>query len=54
MDVFRDEIFGPVLTISAFDTLDEAIALANDTEYGLAASVWSKNIDTALKDNTSD
>ena len=49
MDVFRDEIFGPVLTITAFDTLDEAIALANDTEYGLAASVWSKNIDTALQ-----
>jgi len=49
MSIFRDEIFGPVLTISTFDTLEEAIALANDTDYGLAASVWSKNIDTALQ-----
>lgn len=49
MSIFKDEIFGPVLTITVFDTLDEAIALANDTDYGLAASVWSKNIDTALQ-----
>ena len=49
MSVYTDEIFGPVLTISTFDTVDEAIAMANDTDYGLAASVWSKNIDTALK-----
>lgn len=49
MSIFRDEIFGPVLTISTFDTLEEAIRMANDTDYGLAASVWSKNIDTALQ-----
>ena len=49
MSIFRDEIFGPVLTISTFDTVDEAIEMANDTDYGLAASVWSKNIDTALQ-----
>lgn len=49
MSIYTDEIFGPVLTISAFDTIEEAIAMANDTEYGLAASVWSKNIDTALQ-----
>ena len=48
MAIARDEIFGPVLSSFAFDTLDEAIRLANDTVYGLAASVWSKNIDTAL------
>ncbi|MFN0116589.1 MAG: aldehyde dehydrogenase family protein [Paracoccaceae bacterium] len=48
MSVGREEIFGPVLSSFAFDTLDEAIALANDTVYGLAASVWSKDIDKAL------
>jgi acyl-CoA reductase-like NAD-dependent aldehyde dehydrogenase len=48
MAIARDEIFGPVLSSFAFDTVDEAIRLANDTVYGLAASVWSKNIDTAL------
>lgn len=48
MAIARDEIFGPVLSSFAFDTTDEAIRLANDTVYGLAASVWSKNIDTAL------
>lgn len=48
MAIARDEIFGPVLSSFAFDTVDEAIGLANDTVYGLAASVWSKNIDTAL------
>lgn len=48
MAIAREEIFGPVLCVIPFDTLDEAIAIANDTEYGLAASVWTKNIDTAL------
>lgn len=48
MSIAREEIFGPVLTIMPFDTVDEAIAIANDTEYGLAASVWTKNIDKAL------
>ena len=48
MSIARDEIFGPVLSSFSFDSVDEAIALANDTVYGLAASVWSKNIDTAL------
>jgi acyl-CoA reductase-like NAD-dependent aldehyde dehydrogenase len=48
MAVAREEIFGPVLVTMPFDTVEEAIAMANDTEYGLAASVWTKNIDTAL------
>ena len=48
MSIARDEIFGPVLTVMPFDTVEEAIALANDTDYGLAASVWTKNIDKAL------
>lgn len=45
---FREEIFGPVLTVTRFRTAAEAVALANDVEYGLANSVWSKNLDTAL------
>jgi betaine-aldehyde dehydrogenase len=48
MAIGRDEIFGPVLSSFHFDTAEEAIALANDTVYGLAASVWTKNIDRAL------
>jgi betaine-aldehyde dehydrogenase len=47
MAVAREEIFGPVLTISTFETFDEAIELANDTVYGLAASIWTKNLDKA-------
>lgn len=48
MSIAKDEIFGPVLSSFQFDTVEEAIEIANDTVYGLAASVWSKNIDTAL------
>ena len=48
MAIARDEIFGPVLCSMHFDTVEEAIQLANDTVYGLAASVWTKNIDKAL------
>ncbi len=47
--LFREEIFGPVVTVTRFQTVDEAIALANDTTYGLANSVWSSDIDTALR-----
>ena len=48
MSSARDEIFGPVLSAFHFDSAEEAIAIANDTVYGLAASVWTKNIDKAL------
>jgi betaine-aldehyde dehydrogenase len=48
MAIARNEIFGPVLSSFTFNSVGEAIRLANDTVYGLAASVWSKNIDTAL------
>jgi acyl-CoA reductase-like NAD-dependent aldehyde dehydrogenase len=44
MDVMREETFGPVLPIMTFKTDDEAIRLANDTSYGLTASVWSGSI----------
>lgn len=40
----REEIFGPVLTVMPYDTLDELVTLANDHKYGLAASIWSQNI----------
>lgn len=43
----REEVFGPVLTISAYDSDDEAVALANDTEFGLAGTVWSADVDRA-------
>ncbi|MRH30096.1 aldehyde dehydrogenase family protein [Microbacterium sp. SYP-A9085] len=46
---FQEEIFGPVLTVTRFATRDEAVRLANDVPYGLANSVWSKNVDTVLE-----
>jgi len=39
----REETFGPVLPVMAFDTEDEAVGLANDSEFGLAASVWTRD-----------
>ncbi|MGW6014552.1 aldehyde dehydrogenase [Streptomyces sp. NPDC055210] len=43
----REEIFGPVLSVLAFEDLDEAVALANATEYGLAAGLWTSDLSTA-------
>ncbi|MFI5659981.1 aldehyde dehydrogenase [Streptomyces sp. NPDC051684] len=43
----REEIFGPVLSVLTFDDVDEAIALANATEYGLAAGLWTSDLSTA-------
>lgn len=49
MRIAREEIFGPVLSIMPFDDVDEAIAIANDSEYGLGGAVWSENLSTALR-----
>ncbi len=43
MRIFQEEIFGPVLSVTTFKTLDDAIAIANDTLYGLGAGVWSRD-----------
>jgi betaine-aldehyde dehydrogenase len=48
MAIASDEVFGPVVTVLTFETVDEAIALANATAYGLSAGVWSRDIDTAM------
>lgn len=49
MQVFRDEIFGPVLTVTTFKDFDEAMQIANDTMYGLGAGVWSRCGTTAYR-----
>ncbi len=49
MPIAQDEVFGPVLVMQAFDTEAEAIKLANESPYGLAASVWSSHVDRPLR-----
>ncbi|MBY3381825.1 aldehyde dehydrogenase family protein [Rhizobium laguerreae] len=49
MKIFREEIFGPVASVIPFKSLDDALLIANDTRYGLANGVWTKNIDKAIE-----
>ena len=49
MRVAQEEIFGPVLTTLTFSTFEEAVSMANDSQYGLAAGVWTKDINKAIK-----
>ncbi|MBY4570912.1 succinate-semialdehyde dehydrogenase [Gordonia sihwensis] len=47
MDAYREEIFGPVAVVYKFSSVDEAVDLANDVEYGLSGSVWSSDVEAA-------
>ena len=48
MEIVREEIFGPVLVMLTFRTPNEAVEISNNTQYGLAASIWTENINLAL------
>ena len=49
MTIFREEIFGPVLCITSYSSEEEAIELANDSEYGLSGGVWSGDEERAMR-----
>lgn len=49
MRIIKEEIFGPVLPIVTFETFDEAIEMANDSEFGLTSSIYTQNIDLAMR-----
>ena len=49
MKISCDELFGPAVAFTSFENVDEAIALANDSRYGLAAGVFTENLDTAMR-----
>ncbi len=47
-EIIQREVFGPVVTVQRFDSVDQAVAMANDVDYGLCASVWTTNVARAL------
>ncbi|MFF0545481.1 aldehyde dehydrogenase [Nocardia thailandica] len=49
MRIFQEEIFGPVVAVTTFDSTDEALKIANDTLYGLGAGVWTRDMNTAYR-----
>ena len=49
MPLYEEEIFGPVMPVASFDDVDQAVALANATRYGLAAYVWTNDLRTAIR-----
>ena len=49
MRISRDELFGPAVAVTPFDSIDEAIALANDTVYGLSAGIFTENLEWAMR-----
>ena len=49
MRVFQEEIFGPVLAVTTFKDEQEALAIANDTLYGLGADIWTRDISKAYR-----
>src|SRR5260370_42076810 len=49
MRIAQEEIFGPVMSVIPFDTAEDAIALGNQTEYGLGGAVWTRDISAAMR-----
>lgn len=49
MRIFQEEIFGPVLAVTTFKTAEEALAIANDTTFGLGSAVWTRNMNQAYR-----